>query len=114
MKSWFMVCLVRMCLGVSVWLRVVVVESMGYFFCGCLPQQGYTPLHCAAENDEEEVARALVEAKASIEAKVHAELRDPHDSHASALSRIYTTSTRRIYLYACIRTLEICPEETYL
>ena len=66
------VCLVCMCLGVSAWLKIVVEESMGLFFCGSLPQQGYTPLHCAADNDEEEVARALVKLKADLEAKVHA------------------------------------------
>ena len=95
-------------------LRVVVVESMGDFFCGSLPQQGYAPLHYAAKHDKEHVARVLVEHKADLEAKVYTEMRDPHDSHARALSHIYTTSARRIYLYTCIRTLEICPEETYL
>ena len=71
-KYCFVVCLVCMYLGVSVWLKVVMEESMGYFLCGSLSQQGYTPLHCAADNDEEEVARTLVELKADMEAKVHA------------------------------------------
>ena len=104
-----------MYVGVNVWLSaVVVVGSTGDFSCGSLTQQGYTPLHCAADNDKEEVARALVELKADMEAKVYTELRGPHDSHARALAHIYTTSARRIYLYTCIRTLGICPEETYL
>ena len=70
---------------------------MGDFFCGSLSQQGNTPLHLAANNDKEEVARALVELKADVQAKVYTELRDPHDSHARDGSHTYTTSARRIY-----------------